>query len=219
MRTMISIHTRDCLSTSVPVSHEIRRNIQKYLEDRAHIVGMISCHDYCDSVSQGLIRKNSDVKKPSTLKTYAKAEKAKQKAEDEDSDEADNYESMVGAYKERNIKMNSKKVVVSNQQSKSKPDEDREANLSLQSFRNKALKEIKAVMRHYHNFNLNLDYYSKSELLSHGLKKLNKYIQQKKLRSWIVHLFYILDSQVILNEFLRKHKKRRINFFVILIFN
>lgn len=114
------------------------------------------------------------------------------------------------SFKENRIKLgNSMKSQVVQQHKVNTKKEDDESITSFHLLKASIFKELKNLLAAYVDFKLDIGYYSRSELLNFGLRKLNKYVQQKKLKTWIVHLFYLIDSRVILNEFLRKHKKSK----------
>lgn len=128
------------------------------------------------------------------------------------------YEGLIANFQENRttIKPNLKSQTVqqfkvTNVINNAKKEDDESLLTSFHLLKTNIFKELKKLLAVYADFKLDIGYYSRSELLNFGLKKLSKYVQQKKLKTWIVHLFYVIDKHVILNEFLRKHKKSKRN--------
>lgn len=182
-------------------------DLKSYLEDRAQVLGMISCYEYCQDLVEGIIKRKPEIKK-------VKSKTPKKTLEEQFESGDDEYDDMVTTYKENGVKVTYKTNLKAPQQKKKSPTKggNGENESSIQSLRGKILKDLKEVMRTYTaDVKLELDYYSRAELLSFGLRKLGRYLQQKEARIWVIHLFYYLDSHVTLNEYLRKNKKSKEN--------
>ena len=180
---------------------------KSYLEYKAILIGMITCFSYCDGQSMSLTNK----KKTSQNNSNNKGKKNIVELDEEvDHGEEDNYEDMVGDYKEKKVKIQNKlnKAQVKPKSQPKKINNQTNENFIENTWR-KIWKEFKVISRNFIDITIEIDYYARAEMLRIALWKLNKYIQQKKIRPWIVNFFYLIGCQGILSEVLRKNQKSK----------
>lgn len=180
MKEMILSQAKSQLSED---SCLIGEGIREDLKTRVNILGMVRCYE----LLQGTEAKKQKEKK-TEVKTKGKA-KAPIKTEGLDYDEEEEDEEDYVESKGSRVRKGSANSVV-----------------SLESIKPKIIKDLKGILRKNAMFGLRANYYARSDLLALGLQKLKKHLEKEKLKTWVVHLFYLIDSHVILNEFLRKHK-------------
>ena len=182
MKEMIMFQAKNQLTEEPCV---IGEGIKEDLKNRMDILGMISCCEVLQDVEA-----KSKTKKKAKTKTKAQTQ----------------------AQAKPKVKIQTNSLYSDEEENYAEPEEERarkgSANLfiSFESIRPKIIKDLKNILSKHVVFRLGVNYYARSELVALGLQKVKKHVEKEKLKTWVVHLFYLIDSYGILNEFLRKHK-------------